>query len=233
MEASAFTAVRDGYCRLYLVRHGQTVMNREVRFRGRLDVPLNEVGREEAWQAARGLQPVGLRAVYSSPLGRAMEVAEAIADVSATGPVQLVDDLINLDYGDWEGLTKEQSAALHAEEFDRYLRDPERAVCPNGEAVAAAADRAEAALLAIGRRHACGESVAAVTHGVMVRLAVLRVAGPSADDWQFAMPTGSAVVFDVHDDKVSLARPLDRSEPDPRKSGAYPLHAPRRTAAAG
>src|SRR5207248_582616 len=110
------------------------------------------------------------------------------------------------------------------------LHDPERAVCPRGEAVSAAADRAVAALVAIGRNHAGGARVAAVTHGVMVRLAVLRVAAPSAADWQFAMPTGSAVVFDIRGEEIWLARPLDRSEPDPRKSGAYMLDSGRSAA---
>jgi hypothetical protein len=49
-------------------------MNREVRFRGRLDVPLDEVGRAEAWATARSLEGEGIAAVYSSPLGRALEV---------------------------------------------------------------------------------------------------------------------------------------------------------------
>ena len=55
----------------------------------------------------------------------------------------------------------------------------------------------------------------------MVRLAVLRVAGVTEHDWQFAMPTASAVVFDVTDGRISLAQPVDRSDPDPRKSGTY------------
>ena len=63
-------------CRIHLVRHGQTIMNTQVRFRGRLDVPLNEVGRAEAREAARALVGAGLVAVYTSPLGRAREVAE-------------------------------------------------------------------------------------------------------------------------------------------------------------
>ena len=207
-------------CRIYLVRHGQTVMNVNVRFRGRRDVPLNDVGRREAWAAAEGLRRAGLAAVYASPLGRAMEVAEAIADVAGVRPVRPVDDLVNLDYGVWEGLTKEEAMAADPEAFERYLNDPESAVCPEGEAVARAGDRVVAALRAIGGRHRGGEAVAAVTHGVMVRLAVLRVAGPTDADWQFAMPTGSAVVLDVRDGRIALAQPVDRSEPDPRKSRA-------------
>jgi broad specificity phosphatase PhoE len=228
---AGFGAIGEGSCRIFMVRHGQTVMNTQVRFRGRRDVPLDAVGRREALEAARGLSAAGLVAVYSSPLGRAMEVASAIAGTSGVGVARPLDALLNLDYGEWEGLTREESAAADPAEFDRYLRDPEAAVCPGGEAVARAADRVVAALRAVAAMHPNG-SVAAVSHGVMVRLAVLRVAGPSVFDWQFAMPTGSAVVFDVAGGRISLARPVDRSEPDPRKAGPVAIP-PRRLEAAG
>jgi broad specificity phosphatase PhoE len=196
-------------------------MNAQVRFRGRLEIPLDDVGRREAWDAAYGLSGAGLSAVYSSPLRRAIEVGNAITSINDVGAVRPLDDLVNLDYGVWEGMTKEESAAHDPAAFARYLNDPELAVCPEGEAVSAAADRVVAALRHIAAERTPGTSVAAVTHGIMVRLAVLRVAGPTEHDWQFAMPTASAVIFDVVNGRIKLARPLDRSDPDPRKSGTY------------
>jgi broad specificity phosphatase PhoE len=204
-------------CRIHLVRHGQTIMNAQVRFRGRLDIPLNEVGRAEAQEAARALIGSGLVAVYTSPLGRAREVAEAIAVKNGVGAVREQRDLVNLDYGAWEGLTKEESAAVDPVAWAAYTRDPEAAVCPEGEAVSDAADRVLAALRAIARSHP-GQSVAAVSHGVMLRLAVLRVAGASDADWQFAMPTGKAIVFDVEDDEITLVSEVDRTKSDPVKA---------------
>jgi broad specificity phosphatase PhoE len=192
-------------------------MNAQVRFRGRLDIPLNEVGRAEAQQAARALVGSGLVAVYTSPLGRAREVAEAIAVRNGVGAVREQPDLVNLDYGAWEGLTKEESAAVDPVAWAAYTRDPEAAVCPEGEAVSAAADRVVAALRAIARSHP-GQSVAAVSHGVMLRLAVLRVAGASNADWQFAMPTGKAIVFDVEGEEITLVSQIDRSKADPIKA---------------
>jgi len=154
--------------------------------------------------------------VYTSPLGRAREVAEAIAVKNGIGGVREQPDLINLDYGTWEGLTKEESAAVDPAAWAAYTHDPEAAVCPEGEAVCDAADRVIAALRAIARKHP-GQSVAAVSHGVMLRLAVLRVAGASGADWQFAMPTGKAIVFDVEGDRISLVSDVDRGKADPVK----------------
>jgi broad specificity phosphatase PhoE len=219
---AAAAAVRRR-CRIHLVRHGQTIMNAQVRFRGRLDVPLNEVGRAEAREAARALVGSGLVAVYTSPLGRAREVAEAIAVKNGVGGVRAQADLVNLDYGAWEGLTKEESAHVDPQAWANYVGDPERAVCPEGESVAEAADRVVAALRAIADAHP-GQNVAAVSHGVMLRLAVLRVAGASDDDWQFAMPTGGAIVFDVDSDTgdITVVSALDRSKADPRKASDAP-----------
>ena len=211
--------VTGGPCRIHLVRHGRTVMNVSVRFRGRLDVPLDEVGREEAKEAARNLSGLPLTAVYTSPLQRAKDVAFEIATASSLGSYRQHDGLVNLDYGDWEGLTKDESAERDPDEFRRYAEDPLKAVCPGGEALADGADRVVAALLEIGARHA-GEPVAAVTHGAMVRLAVLRVDGVAPGDWQFKLPTGSATVFEVQDGRLSIVQVADRSTPDPYKASA-------------
>jgi broad specificity phosphatase PhoE len=220
-EMPAASAASRRTCRIHLVRHGQTIMNAQVRFRGRLDVALNEVGRAEAREAARALVGSGLVAVYTSPLGRAREVAEAIAVKNGVGAVRAQPDLVNLDYGAWEGLTKEESAEVDSEAWAHYVGDPEQAVCPEGEAVTEAADRVVAALRAIARENP-GQSVAAVSHGVMLRLAVLRVAGASDSDWQFAMPTGKAIVFDVEGDQITLVSDLDRTKSDPRKASDAP-----------
>lgn len=195
----------NGHCRIYLVRHGQTVMNVQVRFRGRLDVPLNDQGRREAWMAARGLADAGLAAVYTSPLCRAREVAEAIAEVTGV-EVREQPELINVDYGEWEGLTKEECAQRYPEEWRRYRELPEEAACPRGEALAKAADRIVDGLVSLGRRHP-GQAVAAVTHGAMVRLALLRVAPPTDGKWEVPLATGSATVFDFTAEGLALVSP--------------------------
>ena len=205
--------------RIFLVRHGRTIMNAEVRFRGRLEVPLDSVGRAEALSVARRLGEVGLSAVYTSPLARAREVAMAIAATSGLDTFDDHEGLNNLDYGEWEGLTKEECSSRDAAAFRTYAENPELAVCPGGEGLGAAADRMVAALADIGARHP-GQSVAAVSHGAMVRLAVLRVAGPAIGDWQFKLPTGSATMFEFAGGKLRMMSAVNRSDPDPRKAAA-------------
>ena len=200
--AAAAANGRDSACRIYLVRHGRTVLNVEKRFRGRLEIPLDDTGRREALLAARALADASLAAVYTSPLSRAREVALAIAGAAHAETILDHPGLLNLDYGAWEGLTKDECARRDPEAWTLYRTEPERAWCPDGEALRAAADRVTDALAEIGAAHP-GKAVAAVTHGVMVRLALLRVA-PQPGDWDVPLDTGSATVFEVRDGRVDL-----------------------------
>lgn len=188
---------------IHLVRHGQTILNDDIRFRGQRDLPLNRTGRREAIAVARALADARVQAVYSSPLARALEVGTAIAAASGLDDVEPVDDLLNLDYGRWEGLTREECRSVDPDAWQRFVTDPEQAHCPGGESVAAAADRIVRALRQIGERHA-GETVAAVSHGVLLRLAVLRIAGPITANWQFALPPDGSITFEIEDGEIRL-----------------------------
>lgn len=198
---------------IHLVRHGQTVLNREIRFRGQRDVPLNRTGRREAIAAGRELADARVQAVYSSPLSRALEVGTAIASASGLEDVEPVDDLLNLDYGRWEGLTKEEAREVDPEAWRRYQADPEQAHCPGGESLVAASDRVVRALVTLGERHA-GQTIAAVSHGVMLRLAVLRIAGPVTENWQFAIPTGGSLTFEIEGGQIRVVTKV-ADEPSP------------------
>jgi len=72
----------------------------------------------------------------------------------------------------------------------------------------------------LGDRHP-GGAVAAVSHGVMLRLAVLRVQGPPASGWQFKVPTGSAIEFVVDAQGIRLVTPIGDAPADPIKAGAF------------
>jgi len=194
---------------IHLVRHGQTLLNTTpIRFRGRRDVPLNRTGRKQAIAAGLKLADKGISVVYSSPLGRAFEVGTAIATASKLDDVVPLDDLVNLDYGRWEGLTNEESEAVDVDAWKAYKTDPRAAHCPGGESVIAAEDRVVRALKTIGERHP-GETVAAVSHGVMLRLAVLGTVGQITADWSFPISTGGSLVFEVEGGVVSFKSNLE------------------------
>lgn len=90
---------------VFLVRHGRTPLNAAGVLRGRIDTPLDEVGRREARRLAGVFDLAGLSAVVSSPLARAAETAAAIAEAAGL-PVDVDDDLADRDYGRWAGTSQ-------------------------------------------------------------------------------------------------------------------------------
>ena len=108
--------------RLVLWRHGRTEWNAAGRFQGQLDPPLDEVGRRQARRAAPHLAaplPEGTL-VVSSDLGRAAETAVALTDVLGV-PLRLDPRLREVDMGSWEGLTRQEVAERHPEQYADWL----------------------------------------------------------------------------------------------------------------
>jgi len=190
-------------CRLYVVRHGTTRLNTESRYRGRLNVPLDHQGWEDAHSAGRALKEVGLSAIYTSPLDRARDTGRIIASYSGLSAVEDHPGLVNVDYGKWSGLTAHGAAALDPRAFFLYRNRPERAVCPGGEALADAMERMIQALTSIGARHP-GQVVCGVSHAVMIRLALTRLLGLKGSEWRIPVGLGSMTVFEVTAGTVSV-----------------------------
>jgi len=150
---------------LFVARHGQTEWNREHRWQGWSDPPLNRTGREQAAQLAELLAGRGIDVVVSSDLRRAAETAE-IAAARLGLSVALDARLREVDVGEWSGLT---SAEVEARFPDGYRRRREgRTGWEKGEELGAMAERVVAALLDLADRHS-GHRVLVVTHGGPLR----------------------------------------------------------------
>jgi broad specificity phosphatase PhoE len=191
-------------CRLFVVRHGTTTMNVENRYRGRCDVPLDAQGYQDAVDAARQLSRAGLTAVYCGPLRRTIATAQIIADEARVPDLRILHGLNNVDYGAWEGMTSSEAAMCDPLAFELYRTSPSRAACPLGERLSDAQTRMIEALRLIGDRHA-GEAVVAVTHAVMIRLAVARLTGIEGEEWRIPVGRGSLTQFHVEEGRISLA----------------------------
>jgi probable phosphoglycerate mutase len=151
-------------CRLLLIRHGEVDANVEFRFLGRRDDPLNETGLAQAERIGELCTSLPIDAVYSSPKQRARTTAEAIA--AAAGSVLKLDPrLVELDFGDWEGLTRRQiidGDPGRREFIVRWDRDPALAA-PGGESLAAVQERVVGFADDMVQSHA-GATLAVVSH---------------------------------------------------------------------
>jgi broad specificity phosphatase PhoE len=152
---------------ILLARHGETDWNRENRFQGHADPPLNETGRAQAAELAAALVNEPLAAVYSSPLRRAFETAQIVAAPHGLEPVP-VGALREVDVGSWQGLTRAEIEERFPEQFARWL-DYEQG-WEDGESYDEMGQRVLAALLELAATHE-GERILAVSHGGPVRAA--------------------------------------------------------------
>jgi phosphoserine phosphatase len=166
--------------RFILVRHGQTEWNRIERFRGRADVPLNDTGLAQA--AATGERIAAEwspTAIYSSPLSRAVQTAEAIATHYAIS-VQVHPGLADIDYGEWQGLTPDDARTRWPDAVEAWYSRPQEARIPGGETLGDLRRRGMATVKEIGNRHT-EQTIVLVGHTVINRIILLGVMGLGND----------------------------------------------------
>ena len=189
---STWTGNRGGPTRLLLLRHGQTELSRQRRYSGRGNPELTDTGRRQASDAARYLSAKGgISAVVSSPLQRAYDTARAAADALGL-TVRVDDDLIETDFGEWEGLTFLEAAEHHPELHGRWLRDTSLAP-PGGESFDDVQHRIERVRDRIIADHG-PTTVLVVSHVTPIKT-LLRL----------ALGAGSSVLYRLHLDLASLS----------------------------
>ncbi|MFI7574022.1 bifunctional RNase H/acid phosphatase [Micromonospora sp. NPDC049497] len=171
----SFTATR-----LILVRHGETEYTEQRRYSGRGDVPLSARGRAQIRATAARVAALApsAAAVVSSPLSRCTTTAEAIAEALGGLPVRREDDLIECDFGAWEGRTFAEVRERWAGEMDAWLAST-RVAPPDGESFTEVAERARRAITALLDAYR-GETVVVVSHVSPIKL-VLRDALAAGD----------------------------------------------------
>jgi broad specificity phosphatase PhoE len=165
----------DSRVRLVLWRHGQTPWNIQGRFQGQTDIPLDEVGVEQAERAARLLAALRPDVIVSSDLSRAMATAAPLSRL--TGLTVTTDkDLRERHGGAWEGLTDVEIRTRYPVEHSRWWP-------PEGESSATVADRAESAMERIADSLQPGSLAVVVSHGAAIRLGAARLLGLPEDLW--------------------------------------------------
>jgi broad specificity phosphatase PhoE len=156
--------------RIYLVRHGATVLSAEDAFAGETDVALSEEGREQARRLAARLAGEPITAFYASPMARTMETARILAEPHRL-EVLPRDGLREISHGHWEGRKRAEVERLFPEEYARWEADPFSTAVEGGESGLAVTARALPELLRIVVAHE-GRHALLVSHKATIRLLV-------------------------------------------------------------
>lgn len=149
---------------LILIRHGETDWNRELRFQGQLDVPLNAIGLEQARRVADRLALQPVHALVSSDLQRALQTAQALAQRAGHAAPLSESGLREQHFGMAEGLRAPDIQARHPQAWAQWVRFDEHYAFDGGECTRDFHVRVLGVLRALAQRHA-GQTLAVVTHG--------------------------------------------------------------------
>lgn len=214
-STTATTAPASGWRRAHgtptttvLVRHGQTALSAERRFAGRGDVPLTDLGRQQAAAAASRLAARGgIDLILTSPLGRARRTAEAAGE-RLGAPIAVDDDLVETDFGSWEGMSFAEVAERWPQAMTSWLASADVAP-PGGESFAEVAVRVDAALDRLLRAHQ-GQTVVVVSHVTPIKTIVCRaLAAPAASLFRMHLDVASISEADWFADGAALLRSLN------------------------
>ena len=161
--------------RIFLVRHGATILTAEDRFAGATDVPLSDEGREQARRLAWRLSGEKIAAVFASPLGRTVETAGIVVAPHKL-EVQTRDGLREISHGHWEQMTRAEVDENFPDEVASWDKDPFTFAPAGGETGLAVTARALPALLEIVRDHP-GKTVLVDSHKATIRLLLSSLLG--------------------------------------------------------
>jgi probable phosphoglycerate mutase len=185
--------------RLYLIRHGQTAWNREERFRGRADLEMEVTGYHQAEAIADRLAGSGIRAIYSSPMKRAVATAEITARRLGL-QVQVDTDFHDLDFGEWEGLSPQEAAARDPAMWDKWVNQPHLVKFPGGEDLQTVRQRLARGITRLVKQHT-GGAFAIVSHRLVSQLAILHLLDmDNAKFWRVMQDVACINTFDIRGD---------------------------------
>ena len=185
--------------RLMLVRHGETAWNQERRIQGgSSDVELSEVGRKQAERLGLALKEMKIDAIYSSPLKRALDTAQAIASQHKL-TVRVESDLREMEVGDLEGVPIAELGANFSQFLLEWRQGQGLEKLPGGESVADLADRVWETVQDIIEKHR-RETVVVVSHYFAVVVIICKALGwPLTRLERIRVQNGSINIIDLGD----------------------------------
>lgn len=186
--------------RLLLVRHGETNWNREGRFQGQIDIPLNANGRAQAEAASTFLAPVQIQRAYTSAMARPRQTAEAILAAHPGVPLTSTKGLVEIGHGLWEGRLEPEIAEGWPELLADWKRAPETVQMPEGETIHDVWERSLATWNRIAASLDPQETALVVAHDAVNKAILCALLGlTAADIWAIKQGNGGVTVIDYPD----------------------------------
>ena len=182
--------------KILLVRHGETDWNKERRIMGREPIGLNENGRRQARELREGLSDIGIEAVYSSPVARALETAEILCQGRSLAPIP-EEGLVEVHYGEWVGKTFMEVRAMPG--YVPYTQRLDTPVAPGGETLYQVRDRAMAFLSHVSELHLDG-NILIVSHADWIKCVFMQLLSiPFEKIWSLRIDNATVCVLETEE----------------------------------
>jgi broad specificity phosphatase PhoE len=192
----SFVDTEKSMVQIVLIRPGSTDYDIQGRIQGNLDIPLNDDGRKQALSAIECLKGRSLTALYSCACQAAQETAELIGAALKLKP-KIFERLENLDHGLWQGMLIDDVKRKQPKVYKQWQDHPENVCPPEGEMLAVVAERADAMLDKLLRKHRFG-TIALVAPEPLASVVRCRILGGEVGDlWKAANGCSRLEVFEV------------------------------------
>ena len=185
--------------RILLLRHGETDWNRQSRFQGQIDVPLNATGRRQAQQAAAFLRHSPIRWAYASPMARPRDTAELVLTHHDGVPLVDCEGLLEIGHGLWEGKLEQEIQSQWPQLLAMWKTAPHRVAMPGpgGETIQQVSQRAVAAVERIAHKLEEGDTALVVAHDAVNKAILCHLLGLSpAHIWCVKQGNGGVSILD-------------------------------------
>ena len=181
--------------KIFLVRHGSTLWNQELRYQGQTDIELSEQGREQAALAADYLKGQNIQALYCSDLRRCIQTAKIIGD-SVELEAIIEPRFREISFGIWEGLTYAEAKARYPELVRQRIKNTLNFQIPRGESLYQGMERAwEAWEEILPKPH---DPVAIITHGGIIKVLLHKAGVMTIDEfWGVEIKPASITMLDT------------------------------------
>ena len=192
-----------GDSRIILVRHGETNWNREGRFQGQIDVPLNENGKDQASKASKYLKEVNFNKAFSSSMYRPYETAQIILQNKSGLKIKKIHELVEISHGLWEGKLENEIKKEWPELLKMWHDNPEEVIMPEGECIKEVSERSFKAWKEICLTQKNNDLTLLVAHDAVNKTLICNILGIDYSNiWMIKQGNGGITVIDIfHDSK--------------------------------
>ncbi len=190
-----------GDSRIFLIRHGETNWNKEGRFQGQIDVPLNENGKNQARKTFEYLRNISFNKAFSSSMNRPYETAQIILQNNKNLEINKIDSLVEISHGLWEGKLEEEIREKWPRLLENWHDNPEEVIMPEGESIKDVSERSIEAFNNIYLSQNDNDLTLLVAHDAVNKTLICNILGLNYSNiWMIKQGNGGITVIDVFND---------------------------------